>query len=92
MPAFEATLSRKETIRKGFEMTGIFPFNPEAANRKKLIPGTIFQQQLPADIAPETVTTDLFLDVITDTEIPQDDSQILASRPFDVWRNFHCRG
>ena len=44
-PAFESALSRKETTIKAFEMTGIYPFNPEAPDKTKLKAGEIFQQQ-----------------------------------------------
>ena len=30
-PAFKAALSRTETIKKGIQMTGIYPFDPSAA-------------------------------------------------------------
>ena len=44
-PAFETALSKTETVIKAFEKTGIFPFNPAAANREKLKAGTILTRQ-----------------------------------------------
>ena len=68
-PAFEAALSRPETIRKGFQVTGIFPFNPSAANRDKLKAGSIIQSS-------STSTSTQSKTVVADP-IPLDDSDDL---------------
>ena len=63
-PAFEAALSRTETIRKGFQVTGIYPFNPSAGNRDKLKAGNIFQSSSTStSTQSKTVVADpVFLD------------------------------
>ena len=65
-PAFEAVLSKRETVIKAFEKTGIFPFNPAAANREKLKTGTLFQQGDSSDV-DDPVTVDLLVDVVPAT-------------------------
>ena len=62
-PAFETALSKTETVIKAFEKTGIFPFNPAAANREKLKAGTIFQQE-DSNVVDDPVTVDLLVDVV----------------------------
>ena len=78
-PAFEAALSKKETIIKAFEKTGIFPFNPAAANREKLKPGTIFQQGDSHVDNPVISTVDLLVDVVPAEEAPTDEISIIES-------------
>ena len=54
-PAFESALSRRETTIKAFEMSGIFPFNPEAPDKNKLKPGEIFKNPEETVVLGETV-------------------------------------
>ena len=79
-PAFEAALSKKETITKAFELTEIFPYNPEAANREKLQTGTIFQQE-DSNVEDATVTVDLLLDVVAHID---EDPGVVDDGPADV--------
>ena len=79
-PAFEAALSRKETIKKGFEMTGLCPFNPSAANRDKLKAGNIFQSSSGStQSTPEAV--EMLAEIVTSPvpDIPPTNSVLLAS-------------
>ena len=41
--ATEICLANKDLIPNGFGRSGIFPFNPDAPNRDKLLPATIFE-------------------------------------------------
>ena len=43
-PAFEEVFSRKETVTKAFQVTGLYPFNPLAPDYSKLQPGQKFEQ------------------------------------------------
>lgn len=52
-PALEEALARTETIINAFKMTGLYPFDPLAVNRNKLLPGD--QYQLPASVDLEVV-------------------------------------
>ena len=57
-PAFEEVLSRTEIITNAFKMTGLYPFNPLAVNRSKLLPGNKYQKH-PDDTLPLEVVVDV---------------------------------
>ena len=72
-PSIDAAL-KKEIIIKGFKLTGICPFNPDAPNREKLKAGTIFHQDPPVEPCPaDTETTELVEVLVTDSLIPPQD-------------------
>ena len=79
-PAFEAALSRTETIKKGFQMTGIYPFDPSAANRDKLKAGNIFQSSS-TSTQSTTEGAEVLAEMITSPveDIPPPNSVLLAS-------------
>ena len=72
-PAFESALSRRETTIKAFEMSGIFPFNPEAPDKNKLKPGEIFKPPEETVVLGETV-----VGVAPASDLP-DEAILLAS-------------
>ena len=72
-PAFESALSRRETTIKAFEMSGIFPFNPEAPDKNKLKPGEIFKRPEETVVLGETV-----VGVALASDLP-DEAILLAS-------------
>ena len=72
-PAFESALSRRETTIKAFEMSGIFPFNPEAPDKNKLKPGEIFKRPEETVVLGETV-----VGVAPASDLP-DEAILLAS-------------
>ena len=51
-PAFEDVFSRKESFTEAFNVTGLYPFNPQAPDRSKLQPGDQYQpsEDSPGDI------------------------------------------
>ena len=51
-PAFEDVFSRKESFTEAFNVTGLYPFNPQAPDRSKLHPGDQYQpsEDSPGDI------------------------------------------
>ena len=68
-PAFEEVLKRKETVTNAFRMTGLYPFNPLAANRSKLKPGESYQT---LDVTePDDNVYDVVVNVAT-ADIPED--------------------
>ena len=76
-PAFETALSRRETITKAFEMTGIFPFNPAAVDQRKLKAGEIFQHN--QNTSEETVVLRESVVSVAQASAPPEDSVLLAS-------------
>ena len=70
-PALEEALARTETITNAFKMTGLYPFNPKAVNRSKLLPGNQYQQP--------TVDVSVDVDVIPGDIIPGDAVVLQAS-------------
>ena len=49
----ELCLSKPDLIANGFKRSGIFPWNPQAPDQTKLLPGTIFQKPTDATLPPE---------------------------------------
>ena len=58
-PAFEDVFSRKESFTEAFNVTGLYPFNPQAPDRSKLQPGDQYQpsEDSPSDIQDVEVST-----------------------------------
>ena len=54
-PALEEALARTETITNAFKMTGLYPFNPLAVNRSKILPGNKFQRDQNDSLLLDTV-------------------------------------
>ena len=43
-PALEKTFSDPEIVRSGFRQAGLFPWNPEAIDTRKLEPSKVFEE------------------------------------------------
>jgi hypothetical protein len=49
----EETLAGRNSIAPGFKRAGIYPFNPDAINKEKLMPAKVYSKELTVDSASE---------------------------------------
>ena len=79
--ATEKTLSRPEIISSGFKRAGLFPWNTDAPNISKLLPGSVFQSVTLGSTEPSSIAIS---PKTLGTSSDSSSGEAVSSSPLDV--------